>query len=44
MFRYVDSNDLPVLPFPTVAITGYAIFVDAIIQYSNVACESLSKL
>jgi hypothetical protein len=33
MFRYVDSNDLPALPFPTVAITGYAIVVDAIIQY-----------
>jgi hypothetical protein len=44
MLRYIDcSNGLPALPLPTIAITGYAIAINAIIEYLDVSCDDPLK-
>ena len=43
MLYYTDSNDLMALPFPTITITGYAIAINAIIEYTNVSCDDPLK-
>ena len=39
MRPYTDSDYLPAVPLPTIAVTAYAIAIDAIIEYSNLFCE-----
>ena len=43
MLPYGDPKGVPAVPFPTVFVTAYAIALDAIGQYSDIDCESLSK-
>ncbi|CAF3360143.1 unnamed protein product [Rotaria socialis] len=43
MRPYTDSNDLPAVPLPTIAVTAYAIAINAIIEYSNLDCEDPLK-
>jgi hypothetical protein len=43
MLHYTDSGCLPALPLPTIAITGYAIAINYIIEYSNVSCDDPLK-
>ncbi len=43
LMSYTNSDYLPAVPLPTIAVTAYAIVINAIIEYSNVDCEDLLK-
>ncbi len=43
MLHHIDCHGLPAVPLPTIAVTGYAIAINAIIEYSDVSCDDPLK-
>ena len=39
ILHYSDVEDVPALPLPTIAVTAYAIVIDAIIEHFNFDCN-----